>query len=189
MTTHDHPQDDDLAPELRARLAALPRERDPGRLLEERTVRALRERGMIQPAAGGRLRRIPVLWLGGAVAAGIALFAAGVATGQWMGTRAAAELVQAERAQNANQAALAVQQTGSAYVQALSRFADLSDSAAAPQTAQGREVAVRMLRAAADELIRIAPDDPVAAAVLAEFQRADSARAAGAGEKQRVVWF
>lgn len=187
MNEHD---EEDLTPDLRARLSALPRDVDPGGLLEERTVRALRERGLIEaPAAGGRIRRIPRAWLGGAAAAGIALFATGLATGQWMGARAAAEAVQATRAADTRQAALAVQQTGTAYVQAMSRFAELSDSASAGQTAQGREVAARMLRAAADELVRIAPDDPLASAVLGVFQRADSAQAARAGEKQGVVWF
>lgn len=187
MNEHD---EDELTPDLRSQLSALPRERDPGRLLEERTVRALRERGLIEaPAAGGRIRRIPRAWLGGAVAAGIALFATGLATGQWMGARATAEAVQATRAANTGQAALAVQQTGSAYVQAMSRFAELQDSATAGQTAQGREVAARMLRAAADELVRIAPDDPLASAVLAAFARADSTQTAATGEKQRVVWF
>lgn len=187
MSTHDGTEDE-MTPELRRQLDALPRERDPGRLLEERTVRALRERGMIEaPKAGGRVRRIPMAWLGGAVAAGIALFASGIAVGQWMGTRATAQVVQAVQAQNERQAALLVQQTGSAYVQALGQLATMSDSGKA--TPQGREVATRMLRAAADELVRIAPDDPIAGAVLAGFQRADSAQAARAGEKQRVVWF
>lgn len=187
MNEHD---EDDLTPDLRNQLAALPRGRDPGRLLEERTVRSLRERGLIEaPAAGGRVRRIPRSWLGGAAAAGIALFASGLATGQWMGARASAEAVQAARSADTRQAALQVQQTGSAYVQALARFAELSDSASAGQTAEGREVAARMLRAAADELVRIAPDDPLAAAVLAAFARADSAQTTRAGEKQGVVWF
>jgi hypothetical protein len=187
MNEHD---EDDLTPDLRSQLSALPREMDPGRLLEERTVRALRERGVIEaPAAGGRTRRTSRAWLGGAVAAGIALFASGLATGQWLGARATTEAVQATRAADTRQAALAVQQTGSAYVQAMSRFAELSDSASAGQTAQGREVAARMLRAAADELVRIAPDDPLASAVLGVFARADSAQAAGPGEKQGVVWF
>lgn len=187
MSTHD---EDDMTPDLRSQLAALPRERDPGRLLEERTVRALRERGLIEaPAAGGRVRRIPRAWLGGAVAAGIALFASGLALGQWMGTRATEEVVAATRSADTRQAALVVQQTGSAYVQAMARFAELSDSASAGQAAEGREVAVRMLRAAADELIRIAPDDPLASAVLAGFQRVDSAQAARAGGRQGVVWF
>ena len=186
MSTHD---EDEMTPDLRNQLAALPRERDPGRLLEERTVRALRERGMIETAkAGGRVRRIPRAWLGGAVAAGIALFASGIALGQWMGTRATAQVVQAVQAQNERQAALLVQQTGSAYVQALGQLAAMSDSGRAAPV-EGREVATKMLRAAADELVRIAPDDPIAGAVLAGFQRADSAQAAGAGQKQRVVWF
>jgi hypothetical protein len=183
-------EEDELTPELRNQLAALPRERDPGRLLEERTVRALRERGLIEsPVAGGRVRRISRGWVGGAVAAGIALFASGLATGQWMGARASADAVQAARVADTRQAALQVQQTGSAYVQALSRFAELSDSATAGQSAEGREVAARMLRAAADELVRIAPDDPLASAVLAAFARTDSAQTARSGEKQGVVWF
>ncbi|HEX6041980.1 hypothetical protein [Longimicrobium sp.] len=187
MNEHD---EDELTPDLRNHLQALPREMDPGRLLEERTVRALRERGLIEaPAAGGRIRRIPRAWLGGAVAAGIALFASGLATGQWVGARTTAQAVQATHAADTRQAALAVQQTGTAYVAAMSRFAELQDSAAAGQTAQGREVAARMLRAAADELVRIAPDDPLAAAVLAAFARADSAKSAQSGEKQGVVWF
>jgi hypothetical protein len=184
--------EDEMTPDLRRALQSLPREREPGRLLEERTVQALRERGMITARqSGGGIRRIPRAWLGGAVAAGFALFASGLAAGQWMGARAATEAVQVARAESAPQAALAVQETGTAYVQAMARFAELSDSAAAPQSAQGREVAVRMMRAAANELLRIAPDDPLAAAVLATFQRADSAQAQAArpGEKQRMVWF
>ncbi|HEX2210765.1 MAG TPA: hypothetical protein VHG93_23990 [Longimicrobium sp.] len=189
MSTHDDGMDEEMTPELRRRLAALPREQDPGTLLEERTVRALRDRGLLETSrAGGRVRRVPMAWLGGAVAAGIALFASGVAVGEWMGTRHTARVVQAVQAQNDRQAALLVQQTGSAYVQALEQMASLSDSGkAAP--AESKEVATKILRAAASELVRIAPDDPVAGAVLAGFQRADSARAAGAGQKRRVVWF
>ncbi|WP_420125089.1 hypothetical protein [Longimicrobium sp.] len=189
MSTHDDGMDEEMTPELRSQLSALARERDPGRLLEERTVGALRDRGLIEaPKAGGRIRRIPRAWLGGAVAAGIALFATGITVGQWMGTRATAQVVQAVQAQNERQAALLVQQTGSAYVDALGQMAALSDSGKATPV-EGREVATRILRAAADELVRIAPDDPIAGAVLAGFQRADSAQAAGAGQKQRVVWF
>jgi hypothetical protein len=190
MSMHDDGTEDEMTPELRSALQALPRERDPGELLEERTVRALRERGMIETARpGGRIRRIPRSWLAGAAAAGIALFAGGVAMGQWMGTRATADVVQAVQAQNQRQAALLVQQTGSAYVDALEQMAAMSDSGRAATSAEGREVATRILRAAADELVRIAPDDPIAGAVLAGFQRADSAQTAGSGQQQRVVWF
>ena len=41
--------DDDLSPDERAAFEALPRERDPGRMLEERTVQALRARGLLAP--------------------------------------------------------------------------------------------------------------------------------------------
>ena len=124
MSTHDDGMDEEMTPDAAQPAAALPREQDPGRLLEERTVRALRERGLIEaPRAGGRVRRIPRAWLGGAVAAGIALFASGIAMGQWMGTRATAQVVQAVQAQNERQAALLVQQTGSAYVDALGQMA------------------------------------------------------------------
>jgi hypothetical protein len=177
--------EDDLPPGLGDALRNLPRERQPGRLLEERTVRALREHGLIEAAAPRRgIRRLPAAWLGGAVAASLALFASGVAVGQWMGTRATAGVVHAVQAENSRNAAMLVQQTGTAYVQAL-RQLTAQDGA---QAGQGREVAVKLLRTAADELVRIAPDDPVASAVLAGFQKADTTKAA-AGEKQRVVWF
>jgi len=186
-----HDDDNGLPPELRGALASLPRERDPGSLLEERTVRALRERGLLEaPAARGRTRRFPAAWMGGAVAAGIALFVSGLAVGQWMSARSTVQMLSAIRAEDSRQAAAMVQQTGSAYVAALSRFAEMADdSAAAPQTVQGREVAMRMLRQAADEVVRIAPDDPVASGILAGFQRADSAGAGTAASRRRVVWF
>ncbi|HEU0015115.1 MAG TPA: hypothetical protein VFQ45_15605 [Longimicrobium sp.] len=189
MSTHDH-ENDELPPELRGALAALPRERDPGRLLEERTIRALRERGLLEaPAARGRTRRFPAAWMGGAVAAAIALFVSGLAVGQWMAARNTVQMLTAIRAEDARQAAAQVQQTGSAYVAALSRFAEMADdSAATPQTVQGREVAMRMLRQAADEVVRIAPDDPVASGILAGFQRADST-AGGGADRRKTVWF
>jgi hypothetical protein len=41
-------RDDELTPREREALKALPRERMPGRLLEERTVQALRQRGLLR---------------------------------------------------------------------------------------------------------------------------------------------
>jgi hypothetical protein len=187
--------DDDLTPEERAMFAALPREREPGRLLEERTVRALRERGLLQAAASPavarprRVIRFPA-WLAGAIAAGIALFLGGLATGQYMATRNVVAVVQQHDQQ---QAALLVQQTGSAYVQALARLSQASNTTAGRQGTQGREVAQAVLRAAADEVVRMSPNDPVATGILAAFDRAGVQRAAAAGpdtaSKQSVVWF
>ena len=73
--THDH----DLTPEEQAELAALPRERTPGRLLEARTVQALRARGLLPE----RPRRLS--W----VAAGVAAAAGRVAGGAVVGTEGA----------------------------------------------------------------------------------------------------
>jgi hypothetical protein len=187
------PQDDELTPQERALFAALPREHEPGRLLEERVVRALRERGALE--AGGRRVRIPAAWVGGAVAASLALFTGGVAVGQWMGARSIERVVAQIQAENTRQAAFLVQQTGSAYVRALGQLAQVSDTAPPAQAAQAREVAVRGLHAAADELVRIAPDDPVASGIMAGFDRSraprrDSATVRpGATAQPKAVWF
>ena len=47
MSPHEM-DDNELTPAERELFAALPREREPGRLLEERTVRALREQGLLK---------------------------------------------------------------------------------------------------------------------------------------------
>lgn len=78
--------DDSFEPELEA-LRALPRELDPGQVLEERTVRALRERGLVQNAhRPAPLRRWA--WAAAAVLA-VALFSAGFWIGR-SGTNAGA---------------------------------------------------------------------------------------------------
>ncbi len=65
----------------RAAFAALPRERAPGELLEQRVVRALRAEGYLgaPPAANRAWRRTTLR-----AAAAIALFAGGVATGRYL---------------------------------------------------------------------------------------------------------
>ncbi|HET7461681.1 MAG TPA: hypothetical protein VFJ82_10540 [Longimicrobium sp.] len=195
MNPHDE-MEDALTPAERELFAALPREREPGRLLEERTVRALRERGLLQAAAAPpavadarRRLRFPAAWISGAIAAGIALFLGGLATGQYLGQQHADRMVSQVQARDAQTAALLVQQTGTAYVQALSRLtADTTGGA----NRQGREVAQQMLKQAADEVVRMNPNDPVASGILAVFDRAGANRPAAQGDtasKQRVVWF
>lgn len=193
MNPHDE-MDTELTPAERELFAALPREREPGRLLEERTVRALRERGLLHaaqaPVADARRRlRFPAAWISGAVAAGIALFLGGLATGQYLGQQHTSQVVSLVQARDAQTAALLVQQTGTAYVQALSKLtADTTGNA----NRQGREVAQQMLKQAAGEVVRMNPNDPVASGILAAFDRAGANRAAAPGDtasKQRVVWF
>jgi len=193
MNPHDE-MESELTPAERELFAALPREREPGRLLEERTVRALRERGLLHertPAVEGRRRvlRFPAAWISGAIAAGLALFLGGLATGQYLGQRHATEMVSQVQARDAQTAALLVQQTGTAYVQALSKLtADTTGGA----NRQGREVAQQMLKQAADEVVRMNPNDQVASGILAAFDRAGANRPAARGDtasNQRVVWF
>jgi hypothetical protein len=191
MSLHDEHDDTELTPELRAALAALPREREPGRLLEERTVRALRERGVVQPQ-GTRRVRFPAAWISGAAAAALALFVSGLAVGQYVGAKSTERVVAEVQRQNAQAAALLVQQTGSAYVSALSQFASLAAAGDTAGARQGREAAVGVLRAAADELVRIAPDDPVASGILAGFDQSRTRQQQARGDttgKERVVWF
>jgi hypothetical protein len=183
MNRHD---EDELTPAELRLFAALPRDREPGRLLEERTVAELRDRGVLRD----RRPRVPRAWWGAAVAASLALFASGVSLGQWLGARSTERVVARVQAENTRQAALMVQQTGSAYVEALGRLAQLADTANPAQAAQAREVAVRGLRSAADELVRIAPDDPVANGIMVGYDRARRVPPRPDSTAQRrVVWF
>lgn len=72
-------RDDELTPEERAALAALPREATPGDLLEERTVRALAARGLLR-RPHSRFRPLAA-WMSAAAACAV-FFAAGFALGQ-----------------------------------------------------------------------------------------------------------
>lgn len=100
--------DDSFEPELEA-LRALPRELDPGQVLEERMVRALRERGLVQNAR----RPVPLgrwAWAAAAVFA-VALFSAGFWIGR-SGTNAGAPRREgvAREAKPARDAGMATQQ-------------------------------------------------------------------------------
>ena len=146
---------DELTPEEQAEFAALPRERVPSALLEERTVNALRVRGVL-----ARPHR-PVAWWVTAAAAALALFAGGFAAGQFTTTRGVATELIAAQQQTAEETARLVQRTGSAYVAALAALVAMADSTG-PAVDQGREAARTALYAAAIELVALVPDDPVA---------------------------
>lgn len=167
----------------------LPIEELPGAPLEERTVRELRRRGLLK-----RPRRIPVAWLAGSIAASLALFATGVAVGQLLATRSAASLIAHLQDRNdAASAAAQVQQTGTAYVAALAQLVNASGPGATQQDAShAREVALTALHGAANEIVRLAPNDPVVAKILQgiEQQRRQSPDTTGrlAADRQ-IVWF
>jgi hypothetical protein len=179
--------DFDWEAEYMERNRELPVDAAPSALLEERTVRELRNRGLLSR----RQRRVPMSWMVGSVAASIALFATGVVVGQWVGTRTTISTV-AELTGNTTTAAEQVQQTGSAYVQALEALVATANQNQVPQqSAQAREVALTALHAAANEVVRLAPNDPVASKILQGIEQArrqsQPLEERDAGRK--IVWF
>ena len=182
--------DDELTPEERAAIEALPRERPTDRTLEERIVRALRAQGLLERPAPVRLALPPTGWLA-AVAASVVLFAGGFALGAWIESRHTTQVVLDMHQRDAAEAAAMVQRTGSAYVSALSTLASFAEKARPQDLGPAREAAVNALHAAANQMVRLVPEEPVAVNILqgmAEASRNDSLGAAAA-EPRRVVWF
>src|SRR5437762_1471596 len=108
--------DDELTPAERAAFEALPRERMPSDVLEERTVNALKHAGLLTTTTTASPSwRIPPTWLALAAAASVALFASGVVLGQYISARHSAETIAALREADTREAAALIQQTGSAY--------------------------------------------------------------------------
>ena len=168
--------DHELTAEEKQALDALPREREPGRMLEERTVRALREEGLLatEAAHAGRTRAVdarrrPWWRSAAAIAAGLALFAGGLSVGQMLGARQTADAFQSVFEDGDVLLAAQVQRAGSDYVAALAAL-PAADGGAIADTSQALEVALTALWAAANEIVRLAPDDPVTARILQGFE-------------------
>lgn len=162
----------------------------PSALLEERTVRELRSRGLL------RRKRIPIpaAWLVGSVAASLALFATGVVVGQALNTRSTVRAVAAIQQQtDAAGAAAQVQRTGSAYVQALEALVTASHKTPSrgSDSLQAREVALTALHEAANEVVRLAPNDPVVAKILQgiEQEKRQSQTHGARPSERKIVWF
>jgi hypothetical protein len=133
-------------------------------------------------------------WVAAAAAACVALFLGGFTVGQELANRRASQMVIEMRKQDAAQAAAMVQQTGSAYVAALSALADAARDphARGTEIASAREVATNSLHAAASELVRLSPEEPLAAQILRgldQAARTDSLAGRGATEQRKVAWY
>jgi hypothetical protein len=184
MSERERNEADVLDGELAEWLRSLPREREPSRVLEERTVRVLRQRGLLS----GR-RPVPALWWAAGLAASIALFASGVVVGLWAGARQTAAGVAAEQRASREEMAGALERTGTAYVTALARLAETNVNRGA-DAAEARDVAVQILHQAANEVVRLAPNDPVAVRILQGFDHAAEREPAPTRERYRqIVWF
>ena len=186
MTDMHEEMDAPLDGALLEAVRALPRERAASDVLEERTVRALRANGLLS----GR-RGMPRSWYAAGVAASIALFACGVSVGQWMeGRHAAAALAAQQQASLAEMASL-VERTGTEYVQALSRLAESNLTNGTPESVDARQAALQILHQAANEMVRMAPNDPVATRILQGLDHAAVQQQPqdAAARRRQIIWY
>lgn len=185
----DDPRDE-LSPAELSAFAALPREVPPRPALEERTVAALQARGVLPTpiTAAPSHRRAPELrrfWIPVAAAASLAVFASGLAVGQFLGQRSTMSAIRFGA--SATEAAARMERIGDRYVQALVALGS-TDSVNPAVRDSVRTVALRVLGEAAQEMALIAPDDPLAAAVLRGLSQRDRQQNPAA-ETRSVVWY
>lgn len=182
---------DELTTGERRAYAALPRELEPRAALEERTVALLRQRGHlptpITAARSNTQRFITPTWLAGIAAAALAVFTTGVVVGQILGQRTAVQIIAAGAA-NTDEAVDHVQTAGRLYVAAITSLSQMSESASPEQRDSLRAVAMRILGEAAQEMTLLAPDDPLAAAVLRGLNQ-QSRQQGPTAPSRSVVWY
>jgi hypothetical protein len=184
--------DNNLSPAERRAFEHLPRESMPPRHLEDRVVAALRERGVlptpITVARRGRGSQMK-LWIPVAAAAAVAVFMSGLAVGQMIGTNRTMDLALrvGDSHNTAVEAAARLQQAGSSYVAALAALSQTTDSTHPALRDSVRTVAIRVLGQAAEEMALIAPDDPLAAAVLRGMNQRQ--RTSDPAPSRSVVWY
>lgn len=176
--------EDELTPAEREALARMPRELEPSPMLEQRTIKALRGEALLTPA---RWSRRPVPRLFAAAAAGLLLYLGGLATGQWLATRQTADALKGLQQNNAMEAATLVQRTGSAYAEAIAALSRIPAGRDSQYVVQGQEVALSALIAAANQIVKLNPDDHAAVRILQALEHGDSS-AVREGTR-RVVWF
>ncbi len=127
-------------------------------------------------------RRVAQLTVG--LAASLALFAGGTFWGEARASQRTLEALLQQRQPDARTAATLVQRAGSAYVTSVADFASRQQVARDPAAvAQGREAARAVLRAAAAEVVRLDPGDPLAREILRSSAPPPEQPA------RNVVWF
>jgi hypothetical protein len=164
--------DDPLMTRLSEALANLPREREPSAGLEERTVTALVQHGLLGP------RRHLVIeltnWrLAGIAAAALLLVVGGFAIGRYLGPRPSSTVPMTGVADGFLLAAT-VQGTGGEYLAALKNLTTLSSILDDEDVDQGREVALTTLASAASAMTHIVPKDEVLRRLLPAIVQPDA---------------
>lgn len=174
---------------------ALAREQSPSAALEERTVALLRQRGQLPiPLEAMRRRpgdepsRRPTWWVSLAAAAAIAVFFSGMAVGQYIGMNNAVKVASAT-AQTATEAADRVRRTGDLYVASLTALSQLRDTSDVHGRELARQAAMAALGAAAEQMAHLAPDDPLAAAVMRGLNMRNRVAGSDAPSQRSVIWY
>lgn len=181
--------DDDLTPELRRALDALPREDRPSDLLEERTVRALHAHGLLVRKGRRGILMTPAM-VATAAAVTVALMLGLFTLGQWIGSRQDAGPALASSGDDEERILRLVQETEVAHVEALAELARRSASASPVERARCRRVALRSFYAVADQMLALDPDDPLSARILQAFDQTDRDPLGGdARGRSQIVWF
>ncbi|MEE8360867.1 MAG: hypothetical protein V3R71_01870, partial [Gemmatimonadales bacterium] len=107
------------------------------------------------------------------------------------GARSTVQAIVAVEEANAREVAALVQQTGSQYAAALAALTQVPSSESDSNwVAQGREVALTALYTVADQMVQVAPDDPLVARILQALEGDRRSSEEGSGTPvQQVVWF
>jgi hypothetical protein len=143
----------------------LSRERIPNDSLEESVVSALRGRGLL------RLRRVVIeltRWrFAAAAAVCLVLITAAFMFGRWTGIPQFPNNDPVIQGNDEFSPAASLQRTGSTYLVALRRFAEMPSNVDSNQAYQGREIALATLRNSAGEVTRLIPKNVVAGELMA----------------------
>lgn len=186
---HDNSMESELDPTV---LASLDTERAPAPDLEERTVLALRQQGLLRPAptpagqhiARSKSRRISASFyipLAGVAAATLA-FAAGLRVGQRHPSQPSTPL--AATAAESSNGALRVRRAAFEYITALSAVR-VNDAAA-------RAASIGTFHTVASQIVRLAPESDIGAVIriaLPSSFALSPAAVAVASEPKRIIWF
>ncbi len=178
-----------LSAEFRAALDALPREKTPSPVLENRMVRALRQMGLVR--ADTATVKPQISWLGvSRIAASLIIFAGGVVLGHLLGSRQQIVAIQSPETASPYELAAQVQRTGSSHAAALEDLAERVAHARPEEIELAREVALASLRAALHQMAMLDPTDPLPIRLSAELSAVlEQRRSFQENNDPWFVWF
>jgi hypothetical protein len=181
---------DELTPSEKNAMEALPRERFPSAALEERVVKALRDRGVLY-SGKGRIITVTYSKMAYAIAASIVLLVAVFALGRWSGSRQIEHMDITELTASEISVAASLQRAGTAYILALENFASLPDSASSEEIHQGCEVALSTFYTAAAQMTKLVPKSYLAGQLLQAIEIGVVPQTEGEAGKSgpRSIWF